>query len=270
MSGSLNRGQPYIVSGRPGVTRSFADGFRLVADYPGQMLGPMFAILVPVAVVIAIATAVLYLTTFDDRDPSNPYTLSGEGSELFLILVVSGIQIFFSVIAGAATIAAAAACARGAPLRLVEALDVAFSGIGRILLLLLGLNLAMAILVFSIIGIPVALYLAVRLVFAIHSLVLESPGVPGALSNSWDYTRGNFLPVAGLLLLAALALVVAILFASMLSLIEPAGRSAEIVTIAGVNILQSIIIIPIEAAIVSMMTLFYLNLKAQEHDAASA
>jgi hypothetical protein len=250
--------------------RTFADGFRLVSEYPRPVLGPMLAVLVPAGVVTAVITALLYLTVFEDRDPTNPYTFEGEGGELFLILLVSGIQAFFSIVAGAATIAAAAACARRSPIPVVQALDAAFTGVGQILLLLIGFYAAIAVLLFSLIGIPVAIFLSVRLLFALHNMVLEKTGVWDSFRASWSQTRGHFLRIAGLVLLAGLSLAVVAFFVGSLGFIEPSGRNAEIVTIAGVNILQSIVVIPIQAVIISMVTLFYLNLRAQVHDATPA
>jgi membrane-anchored glycerophosphoryl diester phosphodiesterase (GDPDase) len=170
----------------------------------------------------------------------------------------------------AATTVAVAACAHRAPIRLVEALDPAFTRIGSLLLLAIVLYLGAAAISATVIGIPVALYLVVRLALSAQCMILHGLGVRGALTASWRSTDGYFLKLIALLVLATLSLLVALTFVGMLGLLEPADRTAEVVTIAALSILQSIVLIPMQAAIVSMLTLFYLNLKATAHDVTAA
>ncbi len=265
-------GEPryYLHEGRPRVFRTFADGFRLVLEYPRQALGPMLVILVPVGVVTAIALAAVYLTIFDDRELPTIFDFKGDRSELFVLLIIYGVELFFTVIAVAATIVAAAACARRRPIRLVEALDPAFTKIGKLLVIAIASYLGLILLIASIVGIPVALYLLVRLALSAQGYMLDGGGVREAFMHSWRRTRGNLWGLAALLVLATIAFFGSLVVVGMMGLVEPGGRTAEIVTIAGVSILQSVILIPVEAAIVAMMTLFYLNAKAQAHDITPA
>lgn len=261
---------PFLHDHLPGIAQTFADGIRLVSEYPRQMLGPMLVIQVPVSIVTSIAIAVLYLTKFSDRDPTTLFPFEGDRSELFALAIIYAVEIFFTVISVAATIVAAAACARRSPLPVVEALDPAFTRIGRLLLLVITLYLGFVLLLASIIGIPVALYLLIRLGLSGQAFMLGEGTVLETMKTSWQRTSGYMLRLTGLVLMAVLALLVVVAFSSLLGLVEPAGHDARIVTIAGIGILQSIVVIPMEAAIVAMMTLFYLNAKVQAHDVTPA
>jgi hypothetical protein len=270
LTAAASQARQYLHQGNPGVRRTFADGFRLVIEYPRQTLGPMLVILVPVGMVTAVALAAVYLTVFDDRDLPTIFDFKGDRSELFVLLILYGVELFFTVIAVGATIVSAAACARRSPIPLVEALDPAFTKIGKLLVIAIAIYLGLVFLIASIIGIPVALYLLVRLALSGQGYMLEGGGIREAFTQSWHRTRGHMRSLGALLILAALSFFGSLAVVGMIGVVQPGGRTAEIVTIAGVSILQSVVLIPVEAAIVAMMTLFYLNAKAQTHDVTTA
>lgn len=264
--------EPYIHDGPPAVRRTVRDAVRLVLEFPSAVMGPLLAVQLPATTLVAIATAILYLTTFDDREVIAPgnLLLAEDGQQQFVLAILAVVDAFFTIIAITATIVAITAAAQRSPLPLAEALDPAFTRIGGLVGLALILNFGAAILVVTVIGIPVLVYLAVRLTLTFQSYMLEEAGVRQALQRSWQLTRGNMLRLAGVLALGLLAILPVFIFAFIAAGITPESRDGEIVTIVVLGILQNIVVIPAAAIIVASTTLFYLNLKAQTHDAAPA
>lgn len=265
MTAAEREAPPFIYAGTPPqVRRTVGDAFRLVARNPANVLGPLFVIQLPIACITAGTTAVLYLTAFSDREVVAPADILSQGDrqQLFTWIVAAAVDGLFALVARGATIVAIAGVARGRPGTLTAALDPAFTRLGGLILLILIIGAGSAALFASVIGIPILILLAIRLGLAFDTFMLEGRMPLSAIGASWNITSGHTLRLAGAMILGLLAIAPVIVFASALAGITGEGRTAEVITIALIGIVQTAILMPAVAVFTAVTTLFYLNLKA--------
>jgi hypothetical protein len=133
------------------------------------------------------------------------------------------------------------------------------------LLIVLLLAAGAFVLVLSLIGIPVALYLAVRLGLVFDCYMLEGHPPLAAFSRAWRLAAGRMLALTGAICTGLLAVLPVFIFGSALTTISGAGRTSDVLLIAFSGVLQSALVVPAIGCFTAITTLFYLNLKANEH-----
>jgi hypothetical protein len=257
----------FIHEGPPRVRRTFADAFRLVLAFPRTTLAPVFVVQVSVALATATAIVVLYATLFRDKPVVHPADVyvDGDREQQFWFTVLVAVEIVFAQVARGAAIIAVAGAARGRPLDVKAALDPAFTRLGGLLLIVLFLAMGAGVLVLTIVGIPIALYLAVRLALVFDCFMLEGHPPLAAFGRAWRIAAGRMLALTGAICSGLLAVLPVFIFGSALTTVSGAGRTSDVLLIAFSGVLQSALVVPAIGCFTAITTLFYLNLKANEH-----
>ena len=232
------------------------------------------ATMLPIAVTqlpLAILTAAVYFYLFYEAYPTAKFDSLTEiakgpdGMRLTVFLLV-GVQSLFALIGAAATIVSVDAITKSREIRLVDALDPAFSRMGG--LLAFGV-MFYALVLASFAGLIVLLYFVVRFALSLQSYVLESNSPAAAIGRSWRLMKGRMLSFTGLLLAAvAFAAGLLIAFTLVLSLVAaPFGtdpsRTHELVIFSIGIVMSGVIVIPVYAHLATSTTLFYLTAKEQ-------
>lgn len=253
------------------VRGTVAEAWRLLRQYPRLVLLPMYAVQVPVALVSAVVTLLLYFTVFANEPVMSPADLidGGASGPLFAFLAMTAFEGLFAQVARGATITGVAAAANNRPETLPRLLDPAFSKMGGLLVLVL---VQFAILMFgavTIVGLPFALYALLRLDLSIEAYLLENTRPMGALRRSWVILKGSLWRFLGAMFLSALLVVIPFVAISSLTALVFGGRTAQLVTIAVTTLVQAILVVPLLAFFTAVTTLFYLRVKVR-HDARLA
>lgn len=258
---------PFIHEGKPSPRRIFADAVRLVITYPRPCLAPLYAVQLPAALVTAVGTLALYATVFRDKAVVHPADVFSDGDraqQLWFALFL-GVEALFAQVARGAAIVSIAAAARGAPIQLKDALDPAFTRMGGLLLIVVLIVLGAGLLILLVIGIPVAIYLLIRLSVVFDAYMLEGLSPGDAFGRAWSLTKGKMLSLTGALGLGLLAAFPVVIFASAVTAISAGDRTLQVSLIASLGLVQIVLVIPALGAFTALTTLFYLNLKANEH-----
>ena len=268
MTAEARAASPFIHEGPPSPRRTFADALRLVVTYPKACLGPLYAVSLPAALFTAVGTLVLYGTVFRDKEIVHPAEIISDGDraqQLWLALFV-GIEALFALVARGAAIVSIAAAAGGKRVELKLALDPAFTRMGGLLLIVALMAAGAAALGLIIIGVPIAVYLLIRfaIVFDVYMLEGKAPGA--VFGRAWNLTKGRMLALTGTLALGLLAVVPVYIFASALAAISGGDRALQLSLIASLGVVQSLLLVPAFGMSTALTTLFYLNLKANEHE----
>jgi hypothetical protein len=257
----------FIHEGPPLARRTFADAIRLVVTHPRACLGPLYAVQVPAALFTAVGTLALYATLFRDKgvvDSADVFADGDRAQQLWFTLSF-GVEALFAQVARGGAIVSIAAAARGKPVELKRALDPAFTRMGGLILIVVVMSLGAGALAFTLVGIPVAIYLAIRLAIVFDVYMLEGLAPGAAVGRTWSLTRGRLLALTGTLAFGLLAAVPVVIFASALSALSAGDRVLHVSLIASLGVVQSLLVIPAVGVFTALTTLFYLNLKANEH-----
>jgi membrane-anchored glycerophosphoryl diester phosphodiesterase (GDPDase) len=247
------------------------EAWRLMKRYPRQTLLPMFVIEVPVALISAIVTAILYVTVFKDdsvRAQADVFA-EGGGGPLFAFLAITAFEVLFAQVARGATIVGVAAARAGKTRPLAELLDPAFTRMGGLLALAVISTAVVAagvVLAITIIGALIAFFIFLRWAIAFETFILEQRGVFNALGQSWRMMQGNMLRYLGVLLVSFALVLLPFVAISLLQLIIGGGRTTEVVTTAIVTALQGILVVPLLVFLTAVTTVFYFNIKERPGD----
>ncbi|MFN0094862.1 MAG: glycerophosphoryl diester phosphodiesterase membrane domain-containing protein [Dehalococcoidia bacterium] len=220
---------------------------------------PALAVQVPVAAVISIVTAVVFFTALrDDAVVSSAEVLEdGSRGAQLLVFATVAVQLLFAQVARAASILGIAAALTGQPKSLNECLDPAFTRMGAILGLTVAVGGLLFVLAASIVLIPIALYLALRMALTFEACVLEEAGIGMSLRRSWELMRGRMLRFTGNLILLLLTLIGPLAIISLLNLLILGGRDMEVVSEALVSFLIAVLAIPLITVATAFTTLTY-------------
>jgi Membrane domain of glycerophosphoryl diester phosphodiesterase len=250
-----------VDGGRMGPTQVFGDAFGLLRAHPGRLMAPTLAVELLLAIGLGVATIVLFLVVYSD-EPFKGMTAFERrmpASLLFSLAVLLAIQLLFGQVARAGTMVAARAVSRGEPISLSGALDPPFTRMGGLIVVTMLYTGAVVALVFTIVGIPFALYFLVRFGLSLEAFILDGLRPVDAMRASWRATRGRTLRLIGVVVLGAMAAFVPVVLSGILGLAITGSRDQEVITSAGVTILQTLIQVPMLAFFSIMTTLFYLR-----------
>jgi len=135
----------------------------------------------------------------------DPYDFEGGVSIpmlwLFPLLTVAGSIVGWPLMAGA-LVHAVSEQHFAAPVGIGRAYSFAWRRLGNLIAVAILYAGATFLLMITFIGIPFAIYLAVRWVFCIHAVLLEGLGPVEALSRSWSLVGGRWWRTFGIVLLA--------------------------------------------------------------------
>lgn len=248
----------------PGIFDTISDTFELLRRHPRATMLPFAVISVPVGVVAAAASALLFLTRFKDE----PYTRSAFEGEiaqgpLFALVVILVVSSLFAVVGHAASIVAVASAARGEPLPLAQALDPAFTRMGGLVLLSLILILGSGALAFTLVGLLILPYLLLRFGLAFQAYMLDEATPFQALAASWRLMSGHMLRLLGLILIVGLGVGVYVAIISFSPLGEDAPRNARIATDAVLDSVRAALVVPAAVFYQATLTLYYLKVRAR-------
>lgn len=248
----------------PGVFDTISDTFELLRRHPRATMLPFAAISIPVGIAAAMASAVLFLTRFDDE----PYVRSVFDGDiargpLFALVIILVISSLFAVVGHAASIVAVASAARGEPLSLSRALDPAFTRMGGLVLLSLILVAGAGALAFTLVGLLVLPYLLLRFGLAFQTFMLEESAPLQALLSSWRLMSGHMLRLLGLVLIIGFGVGVYVAIISVSPLGEDAPRNARIATDAVLDSLRAVLVVPAAVFYQAALTLYYLKVRAR-------
>lgn len=249
-----------------GVFAAVREALNLIRTSPRQTVLPMLAIEVPVAVISAIATAVLYFTAFRHESVYDTTGVinSGTGGQLFALLVIAAFEVLFAQVARGATIVGVARARDGEHPPLVELLDPAFTRMGGLFAVaiistgILALGIITSV---TVVGAVIALFIFIRWAVAFEAYMLEELRVFPALRRSWTLMRGNMLRYIGVLLVSFALILVPFVAISLLQLAVVGGRTVQIMATAAITIGQGILVVPLLAFLSAVTTVYYFRIK---------
>lgn len=253
------------------------EAVRLINENRATVLLPLAVVTIPVALILSVVRAVLFLTVWSDQPLPTTATLAEDGTPgamLFMLVVLTAVDVLFVLgIARAAAIVALSGAARGKPPTLTEALDPAFNRIGGILVLLLVFIMlfftALALAV-TLIGFVLMMYVLLRIGIAFEVYMLEGLGPWEAVGRSWELMRGNMLRLLGLMGLATVVVVPFLVLVSLVGEITGGDRNTQILLATGWGTLQALVTISIVTVFTACTTLYYLKARAVEDGARPA
>ena len=238
----------------------FKQSLRVVFDHPREAMLPLAVVQVPVSALTSIVSTVWFLTAFKDQDVD-----STTGGPLLLFLLLTTAEALFAQVARAGTIVSIAGVVTGQRKTLTQSLDPAFTRMGHLILLVLILAAGFFGLVFTIVGLVVLPYLALRVAISFETFILEDLSPGAAIRRAWTLTRGNTLRLLGLVLLTFVAVIGPIALLQVLALVHADGRTLDVVLAGAVTFIQGVLLIPFVAFLTASTTLFYLNLVGQNN-----
>jgi hypothetical protein len=262
-------GSPPPLAQRPAqvpVRATVAEAWRLMLKVPRAVVLPSLVVQLPVAAVLAIVTAWLFLGLYAEE----PFILVGEITSethrgvAFALVAITAIQVLFGQVARAATIVAVAAAASGSPRPLAQVLDPAFTRMGAIITQTVVLAAVGAALLLSLVGVILFPYIAGRLAVSTEIMMLEGQRPLQALVGSWRMTARRVIRLLSVLLLVALISAGPLIIASLLGLFIGGTRTEQVLWASAMMVVQAAIALPAVALITAAITLFYL--KAREID----
>lgn len=242
------------------------DSIRLMRAYPRATIVPMAAIQIPLTVLTAIASLVLYTTVFSSETypTGGIYGVNESGRPLFAMVIILASNGLFAFVAQGATTIAIAGTATGKPPGVAASLDPAFTRMGALVVLAVIFIAGTVVLAFSIVGIVLLPFFALRFGLAVNTLMLENLTPLQALGRSWRITKGHMLRLLGALLLTGIVVLIPLLIVQALGLIAAdAGRNARMIADTILAIVDGLIAIPFVVLPIAVTTLFYLDLKAR-------
>lgn len=243
------------------IRGTLEEAWRLVRSYPRQVVLPIAVIQMPVALATSVITAVLFLTTFSDEPAENANTLFADGSPgaVLVVVLLAAVDILFGLVARGGAVVGAAAASAGRRVRLVDALDPAFTRMGGLILLALAVASLVVVSVVLIIPILILPYVLLRLAISFEAFMLEGISPPRAFRRSWELTRGRVLRLLGVLLLLAVTLVVPFLAIGLLNLAGGGSRTGDVLVFASTAFVQAALTVPLLAFSTATTTTFYLK-----------
>ena len=246
---------------RPTVRAAWA----LVREHPRESVLPSLLIEVPVTLIIAVVTAVMFLTVFGDNQFKLATDLDGDDTQgvVFLLLLGAGVQALFAQVAHGATIAGVASVLRGKPGGATAALDAAFARMGALLLMAVILVIFGTLLLVSLVGIVLVPLLLIRLSMSYEALMVNNLRVTQAFARSWRLTSGHVLRILGTLLFGGLTALPAFFFAFFLNAAVVGSRTQEIVLATVVAMAVALILAPVYAFFTALTTIIYFKLLLQ-------
>ncbi len=257
---------PVALPGPPSAVDSFRRAWQLTFRYPRQTMLPLLVTQLPVAIISAAATVVLYATVFE-AEPV--YTLRGmidEGAtaQLFALAVIEAVGLVFGLIGTAATMLALEALDRGKPKSLVESLDPPFTRLGG--LIVLAVVFALLLLsVSTIIALIFVPYVTVRLGVTFNAYISENLGPMAAIRRSWRLMAGNMLRFVWLAVLTIPAVLLLFAANAVAWAGDDSSRTSQIASSVVQRIAGGVLSIPILAFITATATVYYLSIRAR-HD----
>lgn len=250
---------------------TWRQAYRLINDDRRALLMPLAVTQLPAALLSAVALFVLLWRIFPEVDYQGlPQADEQPRNYLLGILLISGAYWMFTLIGVAGTIVATRAIIAGEPISLSASLDPGFTRLGGLLVLgaiLLGLVIA------TLFGLIVLLYVLWRFGLVLQQYVLGESGPYGALGKSWLLLRGRMLRFAGMLLTLlplSIAVVAAGFFAGgvialPLTLLEP-SRVVDLAGMSVVGVALGPFAVLVSAYVAVATTLFYLQVRAEADD----
>lgn len=260
----------------------------MVISHPRETMFPFGAVEVPVALLSSIASVVLYFTIFGDQ----PFHLSSDlladpglaPGHFFALLMLLAFQGLFAQVARAAAAVSIAGVATGKPRTLTESLDPAFTRMGGLLVVALIPVAIVIALLFSMVGLILIPFVALRLALSLEVFILEGLPPVAALRRSWSLFENarapgerpgsllrqifppNMLRLLGVLVVMALVAAVPVFVVGALGGISGGGRTARVIEDGLFTFTQAVVLVPVLAFVSATTTLFYLQLRTR-HDA---
>ncbi len=246
-----------------GVRATVGAAWSVVRRHPRETILPALVVQTPVALIISVVVVAFYFTGLRHEQNVAPQEVldhGGRGAQ-FLVAATAAAQGLFGQVARAASILGIAGVHTGRPLRLVEALDPAFTRMGTLLALAIAFGLLLFGLAATVVLLPLALYLALRLALAFEFCIIEKRGVGASLAGSWRLLRGSLLRFAlGAIVLAA-TLIGPFAVISLLNLAVAGGRDTEVILYGITSFVTNVLVTPLVTVITAYTTISYLKLK---------
>jgi hypothetical protein len=242
------------------------ESIRLMRANPRATILPMAVIQVPLTILIAVASFALYATVFsgDPYPTGGIYGVSEMGRPLFAMVLILAVNGLFAFVAQGATTIAIAGAAQGRPTNVSESLDPAFTRMGSLVGLAIMLIAGTVVLAFSIVGIALLPFFALRMGLAINALMLENLTPLQALGRSWRLMKGNMFRLLGALILTGVIVFIPLLIVQTLGLLAAdSGRTTRMIADTLLSIVDGVIAVPFVVLPIAVTTLFYLDLKAK-------
>jgi hypothetical protein len=255
---------PNRMGGIP-VYATLGDAWRLMVRYPRAVLMPMVLIEVPLAILTAAASAILYLGVFSNETypPGGLLGVDEAGSPAFAAALVAGINALFVLVGQAATIVAVADASRGKPRPVAQSLDPAFTRMGALFGFAFLLVAIIGGLAVTVIGLFVLPYIALRIGLTLQVLILEGQSPFRAMRGSWSALRGHLLRFLALISLTFVTLLPVLAFRAVHFAFDGAGRDTRIAADSVFAVVESLLILPVAVFATAATTLFYLQIKAR-------
>lgn len=231
--------------------------------YPRLVLLPMLVVQLPVSVVSATVTLVLYLTVFSGEPVRTTSQLldAGLSGPLFAFVATSAFEALFAQVARGATVVGVAAAVRDQAEPLPKLLDPAFTRMGGLIVLAVVPLALFAGLAATVIGVIFVPYLVLRFGLAMEAYLLDGVTPFQALRRSWWVLGGSLWRFLLTVVLSGLVLMIPLLLISSLSVAVAGGRTTQVVMTAAVTLCQGVLLVPLLSFFTAVTTLFYLRVK---------
>lgn len=250
---------------------AWRQAYQLINDDRRALLLPLTVTQMPAALLGAAAMFVLLWQVFPDVDYQGlPQADAQPRNYVLSVLMVTGVFWLFTLVGISGTIVATRAVVAGEPAPLNLALDPGFTRLGGLLILgavLLGLVIA------TLVGLIVLLYVLWRFGLALHQYILGSSGPYAALGRSWLLLRGRMLRFAGtmitLLPLSLGFLAMGLFAGGLLVLPLTLLESSRLIDVAAFSVVGAVLgafAVPVSAYVAVATTLFYLDVRAEIDD----
>ena len=156
------------------------------------------------------------LISFIPQAPLVPLSFFPDSRPLAIVVFAVGVSLVLSVLASGAMVCAVSQQYLGRPIRVGDCFGRAWARILSLVLSTLVFVLAIIGAAITIIGIPVAIYLATTWFFFTESIMLERKGPMASLWHSRELVKGRFWRVFGIVLMIGATWVVSALAVSLL------------------------------------------------------
>lgn len=262
---------------QPGPAPIWKEGYRLIRKNPRTML-PVLATQVPVSIAAAGAWLLLYLVAFPDVDV-DAGTLFGSDAPRRLVLwaiIISWSHSLFTTVGIAGAVVAVQSAIEGRPPAVTASLDPPFTRLGGILVIFAIFQatlLAAALLVVTVVGAALVLFIGLRFGLVLHAFILDGLGLVPALRRSWTIMRGNVLRLIGTLGVVSAVMFVALLATTFVLVVvlvpfysEDPSRNVSLLTNAGVFLALGAALVPAGTYFAATTTLLYRRIGGTRND----
>lgn len=241
---------------------------------PAVTMLPLAVTTIPLVLLLTAGWLVLFLWAYPEVQFEEPNILPENmpNGLLFWIMLLTWAWALFTAVGFAGAVVAVRRHIDGRPFSLPLSLDPAFTRMGGLLVIGLtfyALAMLAGLLVVTVVGTVLMLYLLLRLGLTVHAYILDELGSRAAMGRSWTTVQGH---VFGLLLITVIAIPLAFLlitgaavvigFASIPFTSDEIGRDGTVILNAIGVLIGGLALVPTLGYLAAATTIYYCSLRS--------